>query len=72
LIFNPRTSELMGEQDSGSSTAGADWAVYLKTRVVARLPEPPPVRLGPPCVNGQGTFTHTRYGDVQTGAEPSR
>lgn len=70
LIFNPRTSELMGEQDSGPGPGGHDWAVYLQTRVVARLPHASPVRLSPPCVNGAGYITHTRYGDVQTGARP--
>lgn len=70
LIFNPRTSELMGEQDRGSKTAGSDWAVYLETRVVDRLPQAAPVRLSPPCVNGGGSVTHTPYGDVQTGAQP--
>ena len=68
LIFNPRTSELMGEQDSGSS--GADFAVYLHTRVVGRLPQSPPIPLSPPCVAGSGYLTHTPKGDVQTGRAP--
>lgn len=69
LIFDPRTSELMGEQDSGPGVL-ADWAVYLQTRVVDRLPEPPPVRLSPPCTGASGYITHTPKGDVQTGAKP--
>jgi hypothetical protein len=68
LIFNPRTSELMGEQDSGAP--GGDWAVYLESRVIDRLPHAPPVRLSPPCVNGGGYVTHTPQGDVQTGGKP--
>lgn len=66
LIFNPRTSELMGEQDSGPGGAG-DWAVYLQTRVVNRLPHAAPIPLTPPCVNGGGRVTQTPDGDVQTG-----
>jgi hypothetical protein len=71
LIFNPRTSELMGEEDGGSKTPGADWAVYLETRVVDRLPEAPPIRLSPPCAGPAGYITHTPEGDVQTGAKPA-
>jgi hypothetical protein len=69
LIFNPRTSELMGEQDSGSP--GADWAVYLQTRVVDQLAQTPPTPLSPPCgPGGAGYTTHTTKGDVQTGRAP--
>jgi hypothetical protein len=69
LIFNSRTSELMGEQDIASGSQG-DWAVYLQTRVVNRLPHSPPIPLSPPCVNGGGAVTHTSDGDVQTGPMP--
>ena len=68
LIFNPRTAALMGEQDAGTIAAQDDWAVYLQSRLVNRLPEPAPVPLTPPCVNGGGSVTHTPHGDVQTGA----
>ena len=67
LIFNPRTSELMGERDGTGASGGNDWAVYLATRVVGRLPHAPPIPLSPACVGGAGTITHTSQGDVQTG-----
>jgi hypothetical protein len=60
----------MGEQDTGPGPSGRDWAGYLQTRVVDRLPHSPPTRLRPACTNGAGYVTHTPYGDVQTGAKP--
>jgi hypothetical protein len=71
LIFNSRTSALMGEEDTGPP-GSESWAVYLTSRVVDRLPQRPPVRLSPPCVNGGGYATHTSRGDVMTGSKPAR
>jgi hypothetical protein len=70
LIFNPKTSALMGEQDIGSAPGADAWAVYLTSRVVDRLPHQPPIPLTPPCVNGGGYVTQTSLGDVQTGQKP--
>jgi hypothetical protein len=70
LIFNPRTSALMGEQNLGPAAGSDSWAVYLESRVVDRLPHRPPAPLSPPCVNGGGYVTHTSGGDVQTGRRP--
>jgi hypothetical protein len=71
LIFNPKTSALMGEQDIGAAPGSDAWAVYLRSRVVDRLPHQPPIPLTPPCGNGGGYVTQTPLGDVQTGRKPN-
>jgi hypothetical protein len=71
LIFDPRTSSLLGEQDVGSSPGGPTWAVYLQSRLVDDLPLQPPIPLQPACTAGGGYITHTSRGDVQTGRPPT-
>jgi RNA polymerase sigma-70 factor (ECF subfamily) len=68
LIFDPRTGELLGEQDTGPTGELQDWAVYLDERVANGLPSAPPAPLTPPCVNYGGYVHSTPGGDVTTGA----
>jgi hypothetical protein len=70
LIFNPRTSALMGEQDIGKAPGSSGWTVYLGSRVVDRLPQESPLPLTPPCANRGGYVHQTPQGDVLTGAPP--
>jgi hypothetical protein len=56
LIFAPRTSALLAEQDISLAHAGVlTWSSYVSQRVVDRLPARPPLPLRPPCVQGGGT-----------------
>jgi hypothetical protein len=66
LIFDPRTGELLGEQQTG---ADAGWAVYLREKVVNGLPGKPPAPLKPPCTKqGEGFGHHVPGGSITTGA----
>jgi hypothetical protein len=67
LIFNPRTSALMGEQVVAASGSASSWAVYRESRIVDRLPGRPPAPLTPPCVNGGGIGRQTPHGAVMVG-----
>jgi hypothetical protein len=42
LIFDPRTGELLGEQGTGPTGTLQYWAVYLRERILNRLPGRPP------------------------------
>jgi hypothetical protein len=70
LIFNPRTSALMGEADRGSTPGSDDWAVYLQLRVVSKLPKPSPRPLTPACIAGAGRGHNVPGGTVITGFTP--
>jgi hypothetical protein len=67
LIFDRRTAALMGEQDGAVGGLPADWAVYLQSRLVRRLPQPAPAPLTPPCINSGGYDHQTPSGSVMTG-----
>ncbi len=54
LIFDPRTSALLGELDTDPSGAVSGWAVYVQSRIVNGLPHQPPAPLHPACVNYSG------------------
>jgi hypothetical protein len=70
LIFDQRTSALLGEQTVSSATGRAsEWAAYRTSKIVAGVPTRPPGPLTPPCVN-YGGYNHTGAGGVsiETGA----
>jgi hypothetical protein len=74
LIFDQRTSALLGEQTVSSATRRvSEWAAYRDSEIVARVPTRPPGPLAPPCVN-YGGYTHTGAGGVgiMTGAPVRR
>jgi hypothetical protein len=54
LIFDPRTSALLGELDTDASGKLVGWAIYLQSRIVNGLPRRPPAPLRPACVNYAG------------------
>jgi len=68
LIFDPQSGELFGEQGFGPAGHLEYWAVYLRERVVNRLPSRPPGPLTPSCRGGGGRVKHTARGDVMTGS----
>jgi hypothetical protein len=67
LIFNARTSALVGEQQSGQGPGTDGWAAYITSRVVSGLPRQSPLPLTPPCVGGAGVAKHTPEGTVDVG-----
>jgi len=64
LIFDPRTSALLGELDTSPSGALSGWAVYLQSRIVNGLPHQPPAPLRPACVNYSGRAVQERDGST--------
>ena len=50
LIFDPRTSALLGELDTDPAGALVGWAVYLRSRIVNGLPRRRARTAAPACV----------------------
>jgi hypothetical protein len=70
LIFDPRSSALLGEQVVSLATGRASqWAAYRASKIVDGVPAAPPGRLDPPCVNFGG-YDHPAAGgaSIMTGA----
>jgi hypothetical protein len=67
LIFDQKTGELAGEQQTG--VAGS-WTVYLQEKVVNRLPSKPPAPLQPPCDKRGGGVSHPVPGGSLTNGAP--
>jgi hypothetical protein len=67
LIFNPRTAALLGERGIGKAPGSSSWAVYIDSRVVARVPYPSPRPLTPACHHDAGHVRNVPGGVVVTG-----
>ncbi len=69
LIFDPRTSALLGELDTDTAGRLVGWAVYLRSTIVDSIPGRPPAPLRPACSGGGGYNRTTPSGaSVTTGA----
>lgn len=73
LIFDSRTSALLGEQTLSPTGAVLEWATYLRTRIVDSPGGRPPAGLGPPCTNTGSGSGHDLPGggSVINGAPPA-
>jgi hypothetical protein len=69
LIFDPRTSALLGEQTVDTKTGQlTGWAAYQPTKIVDHVPGRPPAPLSPSCqTDGEGVARVIRGVSVITG-----
>ena len=68
LIFDPRTSALLGELETDAAGHLVGWAVYLQSRIVNGLPHRPPAPLRPACgVHGGRSAQEPDGSTVMTG-----
>jgi hypothetical protein len=67
LIFDPRTSALLGELETDAAGHLVGWAVYLQSQIVNGLPHRPPAPALPCGVHGGRSVQEPDGSTVMTG-----